>query len=64
MINPKEEFEQNIAFVIKTNRTLNTRNNYAVGREIVCTYSFNEDKKVYKNKSKINYSPRNCTLHV
>ena len=41
---PKEGFEQKIKLVIKINHTLSTRENFAAGRTIVCTYSLNEEK--------------------
>ena len=44
MKNPEEIFEKKIAFVIKGNHTRNTRNNAAIGREIICTYYLNEEK--------------------
>ena len=40
----QEGFEQNIAFLIKENHTHNNRNNYAVGRKIICTYYSNQEK--------------------
>ena len=39
----KKELKK-IIFVIKINHTLNTRNNFAVGRTIICTNYLNEDK--------------------
>ena len=44
MKNTKEVYEQNILFEIKGNNTLNTRNNYLVGRTTINTYSLDEDK--------------------
>ena len=44
MKKPKEGFEQKIEFLIKGNRTLNNRNNYVVGRKIICTYYLDEEK--------------------
>ena len=41
---PKGGFEQNISFEIKGNHAVITRKNSAVGRKIICTYSFNEEE--------------------